>query len=188
MAAHDPNRQHKQTGARTAALVIATFTACLLAAGCGGSSQPKTTSSTIAAQQVAFSGCMRTHGVPDFPDPSASSGPENSIGGIAIPSTINTQSPAFKTAQADCGKLLPSGPPAGPQQIAVLEKRMLQVSQCMRGHGVTGFPDPTTGPLSSGSAGNSIGSGGHVVSLAIPSTINVNSPTFKQAAATCHFS
>lgn len=187
MASHDPNRHHRQPPARTAAPVIAALAAFVLAAGCGGNSQPKTTSSNNAAQQVAFSRCMRAHGVPDFPDPHASSGTENSIGGIAIPSTINTQSPAFKGAEANCLKLLPSGPPIGRAQLAALEKQMLQTSECMRAHGVTGFPDPTNGPVPSGSAGNSIGSGGHTVSLVIPSTINVNAPAFKRAAAKCHF-
>lgn len=186
MALHNPNRHRRQTAARTAPPVIAAFAACVLAAGCGGSSPRRTTGSNTAAQQVAFSRCMRTHGVPDFPDPGPSSGAENSIGGIGIPTTINMQSPAFKGAEANCLKLLPSGQPAGGQQLARIEKQLLQTAQCMRAHGVTGFPDPTNRPVPSGSAGNSIGMGGHVVSLVLPSTIDVNSPAFKQAAATCH--
>jgi hypothetical protein len=187
MAPRDPNPHRRKTAARTAASVIAVIAACLLTAGCGGSSPRTTSGSNTAAKQVAFSRCMRTHGVPDFPDPGASSGVENSIGGIAIPTTINMQSPAFKTAQANCVKLLPSGPPVGKQQLTALERQMVQTSRCMRAQGVTGFPDPTNGPVPAGSAGNSIGMGGHVVSLVLPSTINVNSPAFKQAAAKCHF-
>ena len=186
MAPHDPNGHRRQTAARTAAPALAAFAACVLAVGCGGSSPRNTTGSNTAAQQVAFSRCMRTHGVPDFPDPGPSSGAENSIGGIGIPTTINMQSPAFKAAKANCLKLLPSGPPVGAQQLAALKRQMLQTSQCMRANGVTGFPDPTNGPVPSGSPGNSIGMGSHIVSLVIPSTIDVDSPAFKQAAATCH--
>jgi hypothetical protein len=45
--------------------------------------------------------CMRTHGVPSFPDPAFSStgGP-----GDKVPLPVNTSSPAFKQARAACGK------------------------------------------------------------------------------------
>lgn len=167
--------------------MIAAIAACVLTAGCGGSSPRTTSGSNTAAKQVAFSRCMRRHGVPDFPDPGTGGGAENSIAGIAIPTTINMQSPAFKTAQANCVKLLPSGPPVGKQQLTALERQMVKTSQCMRAHGVTGFPDPTNGPIPSGSQGNSIGISGHTVSLVIPSTINVSSPAYTRAAAKCHF-
>ncbi len=63
---------------------------------------------------------------------------------------------------------------------------MLQISQCMRRHGISGFPDPTVSPPSS-PAGHSavLGHGG--VFLAIPSAIDTQSPAFKQAAVVCGF-
>ena len=49
------------------------------------------------AQQLRQAECMRTHGVPNWPDPLPG-------GGYNIPSTINPQSPAFQRAQNACEK------------------------------------------------------------------------------------
>jgi hypothetical protein len=78
---------------------------------------------------------MRTHGVPDYPDPNAS-------GLIAIPSTMNPNSSQFQTANTACQHLQPGGgtSPAQAQQNLALEVRL---SQCMRTHGVPDFPDPS---------------------------------------------
>lgn len=63
---------------------------------------------------------------------------------------------------------------------------MLGVSECMRAHGISGFPDPTTSQPSAG--GNfSLAIGRDGVFLAVPNSINVQSPAFKQAAAACGF-
>ncbi len=49
-------------------------------------------------QALAFARCMRTHGVPGFPDPTFSgSGPAE------LPAAINPQSPAFRNAVRMCG-------------------------------------------------------------------------------------
>jgi hypothetical protein len=56
----------------------------------------------------------------------------------------------------------------------------------MRAHGVSGFPDPTTSPPSDISQ-YSFAIGRPGVFLAVPKTINVNSPVFKQAASECRF-
>ncbi len=52
--------------------VIAAAAVSLLAAGCGGDSS--TTAATTTTQNVplAYSHCMHSHGVPDFPDPTSS--------------------------------------------------------------------------------------------------------------------
>jgi hypothetical protein len=125
---------------------------------------------------------MRTHGLSNFPDPSPGGGIQITIG-----SGLNPFSPAFKAAQSSCRKLLPGGgpPPQGPPSAQTTEQ-MLAISKCMRAHGVTGFPDPTTTPPS-GASGYSqvIGHGG--LFLAVPATIDSNSPAFKQAATACHF-
>jgi hypothetical protein len=54
-------------------------------------------------------------------------------------------------------------------------------------HGISGFPDPQTGSPPSNLAGYNaiIGHGGYL--LAIPSSINMASPAFKQAATACNF-
>jgi len=57
----------------------------------------------------------------------------------------------------------------------------------MREHGVTGFPDPTF-KQPSNPAGYSILEDRGGVILAVPSTINPQSPIFLQAAKACHFS
>ena len=49
------------------------------------------------AQSLAFARCMRAHGVPNFPDPTFSGGPSQ------LPTGINTQSPAFRSAARVCG-------------------------------------------------------------------------------------
>jgi hypothetical protein len=69
------------------------------------------TSASQQAQQTArglkFARCMRSHGVPNFPDPkvvSRSGGSER----VYLPG-VNPQSPAFQTAAKACG-FGPKGP------------------------------------------------------------------------------
>jgi hypothetical protein len=146
-------------------------------AGCGSSSN-----SSQSAQRnafVAFSDCMRSRGVPNFPDPSPG-------GGIHLSSGTNPLSPAFKAAQTSCHELLPGGGPGASHPTAQAEAQTLKISECMRQHGVSGFPDPTLKPPSKPARYSILEDGGGVV-LAVPSTINPGSPVFKQAAAICGF-
>ncbi|HWE59238.1 MAG TPA: hypothetical protein VG228_06040 [Solirubrobacteraceae bacterium] len=155
--------------------------ACILAlAACGGSSKPKHSSHQSAF--IAFSKCMRTHGITNFPDPSGG-------GGLNIAGTgINPQSPAFQAAQGTCFKLLPGGGPnshkASEQQI----RAATETAQCMRAHGVTGYPDPiisTKLPTNLNQANySSISAGGGII-IAIPKSINTQSPAFVKAAKAC---
>ena len=62
----------------------------------------------------------------------------------------------------------------------------MKISDCMRQHGVAGFPDPTLSVPSSPAGYSIVEDRGGVV-LAVPSTINPASPVFKQAEATCGF-
>jgi len=63
---------------------------------------------------------------------------------------------------------------------------MLHLAQCMRAHGLTNFPDPTTTPPALGSGpGLVLGRGG--VFLALPPGITPQAPNFQQAAAACGF-
>ncbi|MGO9898427.1 MAG: hypothetical protein ACLP0J_01765 [Solirubrobacteraceae bacterium] len=128
---------------------------------------------------LAFSECMRSHGVPNFPDPSSG-------GGIHLSSGMNPSSPAFKAAQASCYKLMPGGGPGAAHPSAQAESQTLKISECMRQHGVVGFPDPTLS-MPSSPAGYSILEDRGGVVLAVPSTINPASPVFKQAATACGF-
>jgi hypothetical protein len=134
------------------------------------------------AAWLAYTRCMRSHGVPNFPDP------KQVGGGIQIPgsSGIGQRSAAFKSAQRSCRHLLPggTGQPTRSQQQQALA-RMLRTSQCMRGHGISGFPDPTLSPPPNRAGYSAIMSNG-VAWLAIPGSIDVRSPAFKQAAASCN--
>jgi hypothetical protein len=64
---------------------------------------------------------------------------------------------------------------------------MLQISQCMRRHGISSFPDPQTGSPPSNPVGYSAILGRDGYFLAIPSSIDTRSPAFTQAATACKF-
>lgn len=125
---------------------------------------------------------MRSNGVPHFPDPSAS-------GSISLGPGIDPSSPAFKAAQAKCQKLLGGGLP-GPGSTthpsAQALAQMLKVSQCMRHHGISGFPDPRTS-VPSDLTGIGVVNDRDGVILLFPSTLDTQSSAFAQAAAACGF-
>ena len=162
------------------ALAVLGCAAAIVSCGSGNSST--TAASNRYSQGIKFADCMRSHAVPNFPDPSAG-------GGIQIPagSGINPFSPAFKAAQTACAKRLPGGGPGNHHPTAQQIAMTRQVSECMRQHGVSGFPDPTFTPPSSPVGYSIIEDRGGVI-LAIPSTINPQAPAFVQAAKACHFS
>lgn len=151
-------------------------------AACGSPSKsPSAAGSSGVAQGIKYAARMRANGVPSFPDPGSGGGIQIQIG-----SGLNPFSPSFKAAQASCVKLLPGGGPGNQHPSAERIKLMLQTSQCMRRHGVAGFPDPTLRPPASPVGYSALEDRGGVV-LAIPDTINTESPAFKQAASDCGF-
>ncbi len=132
-------------------------------------------------KEIAFAKCMRSNGVPNFPDPSAG-------GGFAVRGGFDPQSPAVNAARAKCQQLLPPGPGSGPPPSRQTLTRFLNIARCMRRHGVSDFPDPRTSappyPFASGIRELSDIEG---VILLFPSSINQQSPVFTQAAAACAF-
>jgi hypothetical protein len=173
--------------------IILALVCCPLAiTACGGSSKPTASGRGRSTSLVNFAVCMRSHGVSNLPDPGASS----NGGGVSIlPGGINPSAPAFKTAWAACATLLPGlGAHHGPSAQAT--EQTLRFSECMRSHGVTGFPDPTATPPS-GFDPMAATQSSHreyraVIRrgeawLAIPATINTTSPTYQHAAAACRF-
>jgi hypothetical protein len=56
------------------------------------------------AQALAMSRCMRSHGVPNFPDPQFHTGPGGVVVRIGGPG-VNPSTPAFQAAQKACGKI-----------------------------------------------------------------------------------
>lgn len=167
---------------RRRVFALAACAGAVTLAACGSSGGSGTTAASgHSSRGVAFARCMRSHGVPNLPDPTG--------GGIHIPagSGIDPFSPVFKAAQAACAKLLPGGGPAGRHPTAQLIAQTRQMSECMRRHGVTGFPDPTVKPPSRPSDYSILENRDGVI-IAVPNTIDPRSPIFRQAARTCHFS
>jgi hypothetical protein len=166
-------------------LIALAAIACAVALAACGSSGPSSAAASGGPNPAAhssllkFSQCMRSHGLPSFPDPSAN-------GGIQLSGGLNPQSPQFKSAQAACTKLLPGGGPGSAHPTARAIAETLHTSQCMRQHGVSGFPDPTLKLPASPSGYNQVIDRGGVV-LAIPNTINTASPAFTKAASACGF-
>ena len=97
-------------------------------------------SSATKSDFLKFASCMRSHGVPNFPDPSPGGGIQISPG-----SGLDPASPAFQSAQNECKKLLPGGgPDRAPTPSASDTRAALAWAQCIRKHGVPNFPDPST--------------------------------------------
>ena len=160
----------------------------LLAAGCSsgtaGGGQPGTSATPAAAgasgtgafgvkfaRLVRFASCMRSHGVPRFPDPIAVN---NGKPVFAVPngSGVNQNSPQFSRAQQACRSLLADEGPAAPVITTQDQVDYLRAAQCMRDHGITGFPDPVI-----------TGNGG--VHFPVPPGINTHSPQVAAAVAIC---
>ena len=111
--------------------------------GGGGAAPTGKSAAADLAKLEAYAGCMRSHGVPGFPDPTVGS---NGGGGFQIRSApggggIDPQSTAFQAAQNKCKSLLPNGGVAQPLSAAQ-EQKFLNWAACIRSHGVPGFPDP----------------------------------------------
>ena len=122
------------------------------------------------AQMLAFSHCMQTHGVPNFPEPNSQ--------GVVQGSGINPSSPSFQAANKDCSHLLPNGGrPTAAQQAQGLAQA-LKFSQCMRSHGISDFPDPQSQP--GGGIAIRIRAGQGRVS-----DLNPQSPQFQAAQKAC---
>jgi hypothetical protein len=135
----------------------------LSAAACGGSDRPlvaggRSSSPSNSAQQsvLAYSGCMRSHGVPIFPDPDSS-------GQLPKPDAhhLGVSSSQLLAAQQACQHLLPNN--GGAINADSIQRCMLaddcsqalvqqvlneerDFARCMRSHGVPNWPDPIIDP------------------------------------------
>ena len=114
--------------------------------GSSGSGSAGASSSAASLQQaVKFSECMRSNGVANFPDPSASG--QLTIDAVANGSGLDTSTPAFQQALSACKDLEPPGF-TGSARTAQQQEAALKFAQCIRNNGVPDFPDPTPdGPL-----------------------------------------
>jgi hypothetical protein len=158
--------------ARVAA-VITVMAAALLAAACSGS--PSSTGSSGSpnaggsanSQALAYSRCVRSHGVPDFPDPDSNGQIPKEAVIRALSGVSDSRAQAATNA---CANLNPAGQ-GSPTLTAQEQQDYLKAAACMRSHGITNFPDPTF-------------PGGRV-NVSIPSSIDTRSRQFTQAAQTC---
>jgi hypothetical protein len=120
--------------------MITTASLALLAAACGGSPSSSTGSRPPSAQPLAFSRCMRSNGVPNWPDPNSSGvWPKSQV-------ELAATNPRFPVAARACGHLLPDGGPGVPPSAAVVQQiqtDMTKFARCMRSRGVPNWPDPT---------------------------------------------
>ena len=159
------------------ASVVAVAVFSLLAAGCGGAGSPgvatvasSTTAATTTTQNglLAFSQCMRSNGMPNFPDP------QRFVGGN-VKLTIHQLAPS-QAALSACNHLLPTNGGGGPQETAQQQRTQLadglSFARCMRSHDVSRFPDPTA-------------QGQLTVEMVRAQGIDVHSPAVLRAVQAC---
>jgi hypothetical protein len=141
-------------------------------AACGSSATTNASgdSSTSTAYQkaLAYAQCIRTHGVPNYPDPNSKGQFIIQNGSSAPPSVSATVANAAAKA---CQKLLPpsmaQGPPKG-SQGAKATGQGLKFAACMRSHGEPSFPDPASNGA-----------------FTLPSGMNAESSQFQAAEKAC---
>jgi hypothetical protein len=171
---------HRRRPLILVAVVAAAAALSLLAAGCGGgggspSGVANVTTSTSAATTtttqsglLAFSQCMRSNGMPSFPDP------QRFVGGN-VKLTIHQFAPS-QAAMNACDHLLPTNGGSGSEETAQQQRTQradgLSFAACMRSHGVARFPDPTA-------------QGELPVESVVAQGIDVHAPAFLQAVQTC---
>jgi hypothetical protein len=144
------------------ACVLALAAFSLPAAGCGGGSSnsgvahlsTSTSGGSVASaagsssaeggassqqQIVAYGQCMRTHGVPDFPD-TGSAGSKQAV----VRALKEVGNPQAEAAQTACERLRPNGGEPSQAQLAQHLSDLLAFARCIRMHGIPNFPDPTS--------------------------------------------
>jgi hypothetical protein len=140
------------------AAIIATAALALLVAACSGSPSSAGSSGSPGARgtasspsAIAYSHCLRSHGVPNFPDPTTNG---------QVPKTsaqlLGVSSSQYQAVQTACQHLYPSNGGSFQQSVqqceltgdcpqAVVQQAltvMRKYALCMRSHGVPNWPDP----------------------------------------------
>jgi hypothetical protein len=170
------------TGMLTAGMLTVATVIGLLAGGCSGGSPgtgvasvgaatnkaaPKAGSAESAQDAaLAYSRCMRSHGVPKFPDPSSGGGI-----GIREGDGVDPGSPQFKAADQTCASLRP-GANLSPAMQGKMRAANLKYAQCVRSHGIADYPDPKA-------------NGGIQIQITPGSDLNPSSPAFQAADRAC---
>jgi hypothetical protein len=113
---------------------------------------PPSAGGSPSAGALAYSQCMRAHGVPDFPDPDRSGNLPKGDGQV-----FGVSSAQLRSAEQACQRLLPNAggsfqqqtqqcfeagdcPQTLVQQVLTVQRRY---ARCMRSHGFPNWPDPT---------------------------------------------
>lgn len=131
-------------GPRCVGALAVVAAAALLMAACsapspGGGGTASMTESAAYRANIAFAQCMRTHGVPNFPDPGPST--DFQVSGAPVGGAAAT--PSGK-AYITCAHLLPNGSSSNNGQVTTQElSEGVALAQCLRTHGEPSFPDPT---------------------------------------------
>jgi hypothetical protein len=173
-------RQPHRRARRVMSVISGLAAAALLATGCspdppqagvaslGSGAHPNRSASgtnTGTRSALAYSRCMRTHGIKDFPDP-------NGDGELQLEvhpgSDMDPANATYKAADATCKPLLP----AAQKAPAELKAKTLKYAQCMRSHGISDFPDPSA-------------DGGLRIQSVPGSDLDPNNPQYKKADAAC---
>jgi hypothetical protein len=161
---------------KTGLALAAAAAIAMLATACGSSAassaSPDPSGSFSYTQELALAQCMRAHGLPTFPNPSASGGFSSTV-----LTTFDTST--GQAAYGTCRHLL-TGAPSISQLQAVLQEEqareakalpaLVKFAQCMRSHGVPDFSLPGQG--SAAPSGKTPG-------------YNPDSPQFQAAVRTC---
>jgi hypothetical protein len=162
--------------------------ACVYAiavAACGSSARPTNSTSSGQTAGVRLAECMRSHGVPAFPDPTAG----EPVGQLIARAGVDPQSPAVQSAVGACQKLMQAVKNAGGAQKTEARKiELVNLARCLRAHGLSASVESTTSTSPAPPTGGGIGySGpGGSVSLSVPESA-IQSPAFQRAASACGF-
>jgi hypothetical protein len=128
---------------------LAAVCLALLAAACGGapgshvahvgtSTEQNSSASRGSTydQALAYARCIRSHGVPLWPDPESSGAFDKSK---LTPDRLGVGGSRIAAAQRACKSLLPAYTVTPEPNVLA---QALTFSRCMRAHGAANFPDP----------------------------------------------
>ena len=129
------------------------------------------------AQFARFGSCMRSHDEPQFQNPTAN----GDTFGFTVSPSLGIGTPRYANAVTACQRYLsfaaqnfisPDLPPGEQRITQADEVEYLKAVACMHSHGFPSIPDPTF----------TVGGGVHI---AVPKSIDTNSPIFQRALSTC---
>jgi hypothetical protein len=159
-------------------LAAAIASLALLAAGCGASSPNNPDARSTASFTAAafnYSSCMRDHGLSNFPDPTMTDHDGQQVAYLTATIPVDP-SPPFKSAQNACRGILPPPIDTSPTQLAqqrqTRKQHLLAFATCLRSHGISDFPDPTS-------------QGQLTLEMVNAARVDLHAPTVLTAAKTC---